>query len=296
MALGNPHQVESEVMHMLLKLDAESLLCAYGIIELEVPESKKGSQHLLFKNLVRHPDSEEVEAREDGGLQYFQRLCGFLSKHFKIPGKTKGEPLVSEPRLFVDVKQPFYSKEFINGTKEHETKTENFVHHPLNNSEMFCLQKLKDFKISCNIGRSGEKDKLSYTSLAYQIQNGRKAGYNDNEISLIQIMRSQFSEKDSPSKFTEMSNSVQSVNESTYDFAVKLMSKWEKVLILAKEEDCPYDEKLVQRRFLHAISTGIRNNNICNDLRHVLQNVDISDEHLLELVSEAIVYNSERNE
>ena len=125
MALGNPHQVESEVMHMLLKLDAESLQCAYGIIELEVPVSKKGNQHLLFKNLVRHLNSEEVEAREDDGLQFFQKLHGFLSKHFKTPDKTKGEPLVSEQGLFVDVKQPFYSKELANGTKEHEIKTED---------------------------------------------------------------------------------------------------------------------------------------------------------------------------
>ena len=155
------------------------------------------------------------------------------------------------------------------------------------------------------------------------MRNGRKAGYNDNEIcagviksiapknhlrsyleskpslnvlSLIQIMRSHFSEKDPSSTPTEMSNSVQSVHESTYDFVVKLMSKREKVLILAKEEDCPYDEKLVQRRFLHAISTGIRNNNIRNDLRHVLQNVNISDEYLLRLISEAVINNSERNE
>ena len=68
------------------------------------------------------------------------------------------------------------------------------------------------------------------------------------------------------------------------------------MLVLAKEEDCPYDEKLVQRWFLHAISTDIRNNNIRNDLYHVLQNVNISDEHLLQLLSEAIVNNSERNE
>ena len=47
---------------------------------------------------------------------------------------------------------------------------------------MFCLQKLKDFKISSCIGRSGEKYKLFYTSLAYWIQNGRKAGYNCKEI------------------------------------------------------------------------------------------------------------------
>ena len=93
-----------------------------------------------------------------------------------------------------------------------------------------------------------------------------------------------------------MSNSVQSVNESTYDFVVKLMSKREKVLILAKEEDCPYDEKLAQHRFLHAISTGIQNNNIHNDLRHMLQYVNISDKHLFQLVSEAVVNNSKHNE
>ena len=77
-------------------------------------------------------------------------------------------------------------------------------------------------------------------------------------------MRSHFSEKDSFSMLTEMSNSVQ------YDFVMKVMSKRGKVLILAKEGDCPYDEKLVHSRFLHAISTGIRNNNICNNLRHEL--------------------------
>ena len=77
-------------------------------------------------------------------------------------------------------------------------------------------------------------------------------------------MRSHFSEKESFSTLTEMSNSVQ------YDFVMKVMSKGEKVLILAKEGDCPYDEKLVRSRFLHAISTGIRNNNIRNNLRHVL--------------------------
>ena len=77
-------------------------------------------------------------------------------------------------------------------------------------------------------------------------------------------MRSHFSEKDSFSTLTEMSNSVQ------YDFVMKVMSKRGKVLILAKEGDCPYDEKLVRSRFLHAISTGIRNNNIRNNLRHVL--------------------------
>ena len=81
MALGGAadnYQLESEVTKLLLKLDAESLQCAYGIIKLDVPESKKGNQHLLFKYLVRHLNSEEVEAREDGGAEYFKKLHGFL--------------------------------------------------------------------------------------------------------------------------------------------------------------------------------------------------------------------------
>ena len=68
------------------------------------------------------------------------------------------------------------------------------------------------------------------------------------------------------------------------------------MLILAKEEDSKYDEKLIQRRFLHTTSTNIRNYNIRNDLCHVLQNVSISDELLIQLVSEAVVNNSERTE
>ena len=300
------HKIESEVTKMLTYLDAESLQCACN-----VPESKRGSKYLLLKYLVRCLNSEEVEAREDGGFEFFQKLHGFLIKHFKSPEKKPDENQ-NQKKGLADSKIK----------TESEIKVENPLPRP-QTSEAFCLQKLKDFKISGCIGGSGEKDKLSYTSLAYQIQNGRKAGYSDDEICagviksiapgnhlrsylesksslnvplIIQIMRSHFCEKDSSSKFTEMSNSVQSVNESTYEFVVKLMSKREKVLILAKEEDCPYDETLVQRIFLHAISTGIRNNNIRNDFRHVLQNINISDEHLLQYVSEAVVNNSERNE
>ena len=96
--------------------------------------------------------------------------------------------------------------------------------------------------------------------------------------SLTQIMRSHSSEKD----FSSTLSSVQFVNESTYNFVVRLMSKREKVLILPKEEDCPYDEKLVQRWFLRAISTGIRNNNIVMIFATGSKYVTISEEHLLQ--------------
>ena len=55
----------------------------------------------------------------------------------------------------------------------------------------------------------------------------------------------------------------------------------EKVLILAKEEGCPFYKGLVQRRFLYAILTCLRKNNFRNDLRPALENDKISDKNLL---------------
>ena len=93
-----------------------------------------------------------------------------------------------------------------------------------------------------------------------------------------------------------MSNAVQSSTESPHDFVVRLLSMREKVLILAKEEGCPFDKGLLQRCFFHTISTVLRNNNIRNDLRPTLENNNISDEHLLQIVFEAVVNDSERHE
>ena len=42
--------------------------------------------------------------------------------------------------------------------------------------------------------------------------------------------------------------------------------------------------------------TGLRNNNIQNDLCHTLENNETSDEYLLQIVSEAVVNDSERHE
>ena len=134
-------------------------------------------------------------------------------------------------------------------------------HLPIRSS--YNLQRLKDFKINGSIEGPGKRDKFSYTSLAYQIQNGRTAGFSEAEIcagvikaiapgnfsrlylesksfqtvdSLIQIMRSLFKEEDSSSSFEEMSNVVQSSTESPHGCAVCLLSMREKVLILVKEE------------------------------------------------------------
>ena len=183
--------------------------------------------------------------------------------------------------------------------------------------------KFKDLKISGTIAGKGE-NKLSYTSLSYQIDNAKQLGYSDARICaavikaispssnlrtyleskrtlsvdlLVEILRSHFKEKDSASVFTELSNAVQQTTETSLDFVIRLMCLRQKVLTLSREEKCPYDEELLSKRFFHTMFTGMRNSNIRADLREMCKNdFKISDEVLLKFVSEAGANEAERNE
>ena len=114
--------------------------------------------------------------------------------------------------------------------------------------------------------------------------------------SLVQIMRSHFREKDSTSTLTELSNAYQTNVETCLEFVMRLMSLRQKVLSLASEEACPYDHDFIQIRFLRAVSTGLRNNNIRSELRAVLKEIKISDEDLFKTITEAVGNETERND
>ena len=70
----------------------------------------------------------------------------------------------------------------------------------------------------------------------------------------------------------------------------------QKIISLGNEEGCPYDENLVQKRFLHTIETGLRNNNIRSELRdNSLKRKSLDDGQLLKAVSEAVANETERS-
>ena len=64
---------------------------------------------------------------------------------------------------------------------------------------------------------------------------------------------------------------------------------------LGEEEGCPYDQKLLQTRFLHTLEVGIRSNNIRSDLRENLNRTGLSDEDLLKSVTKAVAKEIERS-
>ena len=174
------------------------------------------------------------------------------------------------------------------------------------------VQRLREFKINGTVGDKDQKDILSYTSLSFQMEQGRKAGYSPREIQVavikamragsnlrnyleskpdidadafIKVLRSHYKEKDATSVFHEMSNSYQLLSESEHEFCLRAMSLHQKVLALSREENFKFDEVLVQKQFFHAIFTGLKHNSIRFELQNVLKAGVISDEELLHEIS-----------
>ena len=82
-----------------------------------------------------------------------------------------------------------------------------------------------------------------------------------NLNSLLATLQCYFQEKDSLAVFTELGNAVQQATETAFEFVIRLKSMQQKVLELSRAEGCLYDENLLQKRFFHAMFTGIRNAN-----------------------------------
>ena len=115
-----------------------------------------------------------MEASQVGGASRFQKLHDHLSKYFQPEGQIKFRPKteLSNEGLFV----PTYNNNNMNTNVSSNSEQQNQSSHPPIRS-FYNFQRLKDFKINGSFGGPGERDKLSYTNLAYQIQNGRTAGF-----------------------------------------------------------------------------------------------------------------------
>ena len=300
-------EVERNVFQKLPLLNLESLKCVCELLSIQIDEKVSGKPDYILKRVYRYLNSEEVETLEDEGLSIFLKLNDLL-KTFETPIKQEKNTTTFDKTL------NYETSDNKNSIKIQEQST---------SKNLINVHKLKDFKINGTIGTAGEKEKLSYTSLSFQIQNALTSGYSNNDIcsavikaispdnylrnylesrenltveNILQIMRSHFSEKDSTSLFTEMSSSAQAPGESANEFAIRLMSLRQKVLILSKEEDCPYDGTLVRKRFLHALSTGLRNNNVRQELSETFKNLNVSDEELLKNLTLAVANESEHKQ
>lgn len=181
----------------------------------------------------------------------------------------------------------------------------------------------KDLKIAGQIGEPGQKDKLTFSSLARQIEHGLSKGFPELEIvdaviraiapgmqlrsylegkvnltlpTLRRILRSHYQEKSATDLYTQLTSEVQGLKETPQNFLIRTLDLRQKILFASQESESglQYDPGLVQRMFLHTVLTGLQNDNIKRDLQPYLEQADISDELLLERMNTACAYETER--
>ena len=310
--------------YVMEKLPAVGIDFLVGLCEefrIDVAEEKKVNKNYLLKMVFRHLTSDQIENLADHGLQIFEKLQRELHEELDkgVPKSEEEIPGLSDiPELTglegtpkPDVKDPSYSvNQAVIGTPKTVTN-HSLTYH-----------KLRQFKVNGSIGDPGQKGCLSYSSLCFEIRRGEREGYQLNEIyagiiraieagnpfrdvleleaevfdrnALMTSLRSHFEERDPNSIFNELRMCRQGPKESAHKFCCRAVALKKKVESMSQIEGIPVDADNLRTTFFKAMYTGLRQNNIRNELRQILKEARISDQDLLMEVSLASANEKER--
>ena len=321
-------KLEVDVIENINKLDENGLRQVAELIKKEEGEAVTTefagmSKRALQKWLLRYLNSETLESKEDQGTSLFLHLRDEVSE---ILGRKLVETLPYPP---------------ISGKPEANTKPQTFrfdeklkfepftPNSPPSSPSFEPLETLiktsvkKELKINGKIGLPGQKDKLSFSSLVYQITQAKKRGYTEIEIcdavikaigpgmdlrdyfetiqtldlrTLSKVLRSHYQEKDATTLFTALSNAKQSADETAQQFVMRLMTLREKIIFVSQEDLIAYPPDLVRKRFLHAVLSGLKNTSVRNQLRPLLTTIEASDTEILENLTKIITEENEHSE
>ena len=183
----------------------------------------------------------------------------------------------------------------------------------------------RDFKISGQIGGVSQKDRLSFSSIVHQIENGLKNDYTEDEIKeavikainpalslrsylegkadltlakLRRIMRSHYQERTATELYHQLSSTVQQPKEKPQEFLIRLLDLKQKILFASQEtgSELNYDPILVHGMFVHSFSLGLRNENMKIEIKPYLEKKTMSDEELFEKLNVCVSNEMERSQ
>ena len=112
---------------------------------------------------------------------------------------------------------------------------------------------------------------------------------------LRKILRFHFHEKDSSKLWEELNKATQTASQDATQFTQSLISLKQRILFVSKEagSSVQFSESAVNKQFLRSLLSGLKNNNIRNELKAVLT-VDTLDVDLLEQLDIAVANEEER--
>ena len=158
-------RIEAEMLQWLREVDGNILERICGELEIDIPGDKKGNKFLVLKLIVCYLHSTKLELLEDQRLTTYLKLHGDLSEYIQKNQPVDEVKLNSPKPVKIEVGEPHL------GNKLTQCKDK----HPLIN-----VNARREFKIYGSVGNG--KDSLSYTSLSFQMGQGKKAGYSPAEM------------------------------------------------------------------------------------------------------------------
>ncbi|XP_028251810.1 uncharacterized protein LOC114427792 [Parambassis ranga] len=180
----------------------------------------------------------------------------------------------------------------------------------------------REFRICGQIGEGGQRDRLSYTNLLHQMENGLRKGHSESEIieaviraispglklrdmleiksdltlsQLKTILKGHYREDDTSDLYQKLININQGPKESAQDFLFRAIELKDRLLYASRgKEEEHYSAHLVKKKFLRTVDTGLLNDNIKFQIKPFLDNPDVADETLIERLNEAANLEAER--
>ena len=109
-------------------------------------------------------------------------------------------------------------------------------------------------------------------------------------------MRIHYCKKIASELYQQLTTMCQKPKESVQQFLLRIMDARNKVIFASKEADTDfsYGSELVQNTFLKALETGIRDEYLTTSLRPILRKDSVSDEELMQSISELASQKTER--
>ena len=271
--------LQIEIQAALCSLSEERLKEVCSGLNITVPPESKG-RLVFIRALNKYLETEELDNEK----------LKVLSSSLSMQGKFVPEQKMEPPKA-----------------SENSKATVKIEQNPVVSISKF----KRDFKISGQIGDASQKDRLSFSSLVHQIENGLKNDYTEDEIKeavikainpalslrsylegkvdltlakLRRILRSHYQERTATELYHQLSSTVQQPKEKPQEFLIRLLDLKQKILFASQEtdSDLKYDPTLVHGMFVHSFSLGLQSENIKIEMKPYLEKKFISDEELFE--------------
>ena len=308
-------KVEDDVLDRIPSLDAEQLEEVCGIVNLEVDEGLKGKRRDLKKLLMKylctpgaddddkladflaiheHLEIGEEEEEEEENVEHEKtkvkdETAAVVKKEEPAAAAAEStKPTVSEKAEAKPVVKKKAKPSVVDSSVE--SVSEDKV-------EIRRVRVAKDFKLPGMIGGTTEHA-LSYTSLEFEIEKGRKLGFSDHEMcptviskiadkelkqyfetegdmtlhDVLDMLKSACSEPESSAMFTKFTTDEQAEDEKPIAFITRVLRLRKKVAKMGEEEGTCYPKEMLAKRSFEVIFRGLRDETIRTRLREETNN------------------------